>query len=101
MAEVSGPPTKISPMALGWFGFVPLVLGAMMIVSGSLSIHEDKDLSKPVVSYQSVVLAFGCAGVILAVLMMFMGFYKQKGLSLSTGGRNALGARRSWYPDMM
>ena len=87
-------------MALGWFAFVPLVLGAMMIISGSLTIHEDKDLSKPVVGYQSVLLAFGCVGVLLAVLMMVMGFHKKRGFSLNTGGRNALGARRSWYPDM-
>jgi hypothetical protein len=101
MAETS----KFSPKAILGISVLPFVLGIMMIVSGSLTVKEDKDLTKPLVGYQSALIAFGCIGVIVGVVLMALGIARMvKGsdlLDVGFGGRNALGARRSWYPDMM
>jgi uncharacterized membrane protein len=82
-------------------GILPLILGAMMIASGAVTVHYDKDLTKPVVAFQAVILAFGALAVLLAVILMGMGGAKKTASVSILGGRNALGARRSWYPDTM
>jgi hypothetical protein len=97
--------SQFSAKAIVGISVLPFVLGIMMIVSGSLTVKEDKDLTKPLVAYQSALVVFGCIGVIFGLVLMVMGFVRMaKGsgpLEVGFGGRNALGARRSWYPDMM
>jgi hypothetical protein len=82
-------------------GILPLILGAMMVASGSVTVHYDNDLTKPVVSFQAVILGFGAAAVVVAIILMGLGAAKKTATFGVQGGRNALGARRSWYPDTM